>query len=128
MTERRTIPTPAPWAATVGYSRAVHVGDTIYVSGTAPVGEDGEIVHVGDPGAQTRRCLDIIVAALAEAGAGAEQVVRTRLYVANADDWEAVGRVHGEFFRAAMPATTLVEVSRFIHPDILVEIEAVAVV
>lgn len=118
----------APWAETVGYSRAIRVGDTIFVSGTAPVGDDGEIVHPGDVYAQAKRCLDIIVAALGEAGARPEHVVRTRLYVGDASDWEAVGRAHGEVFGHAKPATTLVEVNGFIHPDILVEIEAIAVV
>lgn len=121
------MPTDAPWAEAVGYSRAVRVGDTIYVSGTAPVGAGGEIVHAGDVYAQTQRCLEIIVAALGEAGARPEHVVRTRLYVRDAASWEAVGRAHGEVFGHARPATTLVEVSGFIHPDILVEIEAVAV-
>lgn len=121
------MPTGAPWAETVGYSRAVRVGDTIYVSGTAPVGAGGDIVHVGDVYGQTQRCLEIIVAALGEAGARPEHVVRTRLYVRDAASWEAVGRAHGEVFGHARPATTLVEVSGFIHPDILVEIEAVAV-
>ena len=128
MAERRRVPTSAPWAETVGYSRAVRVGDTIYVSGTAPVGEDGEIVAPGDVYAQTQRCLAIIVKALGEAGARPEHVVRTRLYVKDAAAWREVGRAHGEVFGHAKPATTLVEVNGFIHPDILVEIEAVAVV
>ena len=128
MAERRRVPTRAPWAETVGYSRAVRVGDTIFVSGTAPLDENGEIAHVGDVAAQTRRCLEIIIAALGEAGARPEHVVRTRLYVRDAGDWEAVGRVHGELLGHAKPATTLVEVAGFIHPDILVEIEAIAVV
>ena len=128
MAERRRVPTSAPWAEKVGYSRAIRVGDTIYVSGTAPVAEDGEIAHVGDVYAQAKRCLEIIVAALGEAGARPEHVVRTRLYVRSASDWEAVGRAHGEALGHARPATTLVEVSGFIHPDILVEIEAIAVI
>lgn len=128
MTERRRVPTDAPWAEKVGYSRAIRVGDTIYVSGTAPVGEDGEIAHVGDVYAQAQLCLAIIMAALGEAGARPEHVVRTRLYVQDASSWEEVGRAHGEMLGHARPATTLVEVSGFIHPDILVEIEAIAVV
>lgn len=127
MAERRRVPTAAPWADIVGYSRAVRVGDTIYVSGTAPVGEGGEIVHVGNVYEQTKRCLEIILEALGEAGARPEHVVRTRLYVADASSWQEVGRAHGEVFGHARPATTLVEVAGFIHPDILVEIEAVAV-
>lgn len=128
MAERRRVPTEAPWAEKVGYSRAVRVGDTIYVSGTAPVGEDGAIVHAGDVYGQARVCLEIIMAALGEAGARPEHVVRTRLYVRDASSWEEVGRAHAELLGHAKPATTLVEVSGFIHPDILVEIEAVAVV
>ena len=112
----------------VGYSRAVRVGDTIYVSGTAPIDEQGAVIHTGDVGAQTRRCLQIILAALGEAGARPEHVVRTRIYVKDASSWDAVGQVHAELLGHARPATTLVEVSGFIHPDILVEIEAVAVV
>lgn len=127
MAERRRVPTNAPWAETVGYSRAIRVGDTIYVSGTAPMGADGEVAHVGDVYAQAKRCLEIIVAALGEAGARPEHVVRTRLYLRRASDWEAVGRAHAEALGHAKPATTLVEVSGFVDPDILVEIEAIAV-
>ena len=128
MAERRRVPTSAPWAEKVGYSRAIRVGDTIYVSGTAALAEDGSIAHVGDVYEQAKRCLEIIMAALGEAGARPEHVVRTRLYVRSASDWEAVGRAHGETLGHARPATTLVEVNGFIHPDILVEIEAVAVI
>jgi enamine deaminase RidA (YjgF/YER057c/UK114 family) len=128
MAERRRVPTTAPWAETVGYSRAVRVGDTVYVSGTAPVGPDGAIVHAGDAYGQARRCLEIILAALGEAGARPEHVVRTRMYVRRASDWEAVGRAHAELLGHARPATTLVEVSGFVDPEILVEIEAIAIV
>lgn len=128
MAERRRVPTTAPWAEKVGYSRAVRVGDAIYVSGTAPIDESGRIAHPGDVYGQARRCLEIIMAALGEAGARPEHVVRTRLYVRRASDWEAVGRAHAEVLGHARPATTLVEVSGFIDPEILVEIEAVAVV
>lgn len=128
MTERRRVPTTAPWAETVGYSRAVRVGDAIYVSGTAPVGEDGAIEHAGDPYRQALRCLEIIMDALGEAGARPEHVVRTRIYVRDASAWQEVGRAHAEVLGHTRPATTLVEVSGFIHPDILVEIEAIAVV
>ena len=128
MAERRRVPTPAPWAERVGYSRAVRVGDTIYVSGTAPVTEEGEIAHPGDVHAQALRCLEIIVAALGEAGARPEHVVRTRIYVRDAAVWEEVGRAHEQVLGHARPATTLVEVGGFIDPAILVEIEAVAVV
>ncbi len=128
MAERRRVPTTTPWAEKVGYSRAIRVGDTIYVSGTAPVAEDGTIAHPGDVYGQAKRALDLIVAALGEAGARPEHVVRTRIYVRDASAWEEVGRAHGEVLGHARPATTLVEVSGFIDPDILVEIEAIAVV
>ncbi len=128
MAERRRVPTSAPWAGKVGYSRAIRVGDTIYVSGTAPVAEDGTIAHPGDVYLQAKRSLELIVAALGEAGARPEHVVRTRLYVRDASTWEEVGRAHGEVLGHAKPATTLVEVSGFIDPASLVEIEAVAVV
>jgi enamine deaminase RidA (YjgF/YER057c/UK114 family) len=128
MAERRRVPTTARWAETVGYSRAIRVGDTVYVSGTAPVAEDGSIACPGDPYGQAKRCLEIIVAALGEAGARPEHVVRTRLYVRRAGDWREVGRAHAEVFGHARPATTLVEVSGFIDPAILVEIESIAVI
>lgn len=128
MAERRRVPTSAPWADVVGYSRAVRVGDTIYVSGTAPMTADGTVAAPGDVYGQTRRCLEIIVTALGEAGARPEHVVRTRIYVRDVARWPDVGRAHLEVFGHARPATTMVEVSGFVDPDILVEIEAVAVV
>jgi enamine deaminase RidA (YjgF/YER057c/UK114 family) len=128
MTERRRVPTNARWAEAVGYSRAIRVGDTIYVSGTAPVDGSGAIACPGDPYGQAKRCLEIIVAALGEAGARPEHVVRTRMYVRNYADWEEVGRAHAEVFGHARPAATLVEVSGFVDPEILVEIEAIAVI
>lgn len=124
---RRTVATTAPWAATVGYSRAVRAGNGIHVAGTASVGDDGSIAHPGDAYLQARRCLEIIVAALRELGAGPEHVVRTRMYVREPDDWEAVGRAHGEVFRDVRPATTMV-FTGFIDPAMLVEIEADAIV
>lgn len=128
MAERRRVATSAPWADKVGYSRAVRVGDTIYVSGTAPMTEGGEIAHPGDVHGQAMRCLEIIIAALGEAGARPEHVVRTRIYIRDAAMWEEVGRAHADALGHARPATTLVEVSGFIDPGILVEIEAIAVV
>lgn len=128
MTERRRVPTEAPWAETVGYSRAVRVGDTVFVSGTAATGEEGGIMHPGDPYEQAKRCLQIIVTALGEAGARPEHVVRTRIYVRDSADWREVGKAHGEVLGHAKPATTLVEVAGFVNPEILVEIEAIAVV
>jgi enamine deaminase RidA (YjgF/YER057c/UK114 family) len=128
MTERRRVPTSARWAEAVGYSRAIRVGDTVYVSGTAPVTDEGGIACPGDPYGQAKRCLEIIVAALGEAGARPEHVVRTRMYVRRYSDWEEVGRAHAEVFGHVRPATTLVEVSGMIDPEILVEIEAIAVI
>lgn len=127
MAERTRIPTDAVWAGTVGYSRAVRAGDTIYVSGTAPVAKDGSIAFPGDPYRQALRCFEIIVEALRAAGAGPQHVVRTRMFVADVADWEEIGRAHGEYFRDVRPATTLVGASGFVDPDIRVEIEAVAV-
>jgi enamine deaminase RidA (YjgF/YER057c/UK114 family) len=128
MAERRRVSTETPWSEKVGYSRAVRVGESVYVSGTAAVAEDGAIAHPGDPYLQAKLCLEIIVAALGEAGARPEHVVRTRLFVRRASDWEAVGRAHAEVFGHARPATTLVEVGGFVDPEILVEIEAIAVI
>jgi enamine deaminase RidA (YjgF/YER057c/UK114 family) len=125
--ERRQVAAAAPWAATVGYSRAVRAGRVVHVAGTAAVGEGGEIVAVGDAYGQAKRCLEIIVGALRELGAAPEQVVRTRMYVRNPADWEAVGRAHGEVFAAVRPATTMV-FTGFIDPAMLVEIEAEAVI
>jgi enamine deaminase RidA (YjgF/YER057c/UK114 family) len=128
MPDRRRVPTTAPWAEKVGYSRALRVGDTVYVSGTAPLSPEGGIASPGDAYGQAVRCLEIIVAALGEAGARPEHVVRTRMYVRRAADWEAVGRAHAEVLGHVRPTTTLVEVSGFVDPEILVEIEAIAVI
>ncbi len=125
---RARVPTAAPWAATVGYSRAVRAGDTIYVSGTVAVGPDGRVGPPDDAYAQARRCLAIIVDAIERAGGTAADVVRTRMYVTRIEDWEAVGRAHGEVLGVARPATSLVRVAGLIDPDARVEIEAVAVV
>jgi enamine deaminase RidA (YjgF/YER057c/UK114 family) len=124
--KRKRVPTGARWAATVGYSRAIRVGRRIWVSGTAAVGDDGVIVAPGDAYAQAQRCLEIIRDSLAQLEAGPEHVVRTRMYVRDASMWQDVGRAHGEMFAQAMPATTMV-VTGFIDPDMLVEIEAEAV-
>ena len=126
MKKRSHVSTEAPWAATVGYSRAVRAGKRIWVSGTAAVGEDGRIVDPEDAYAQAKRCLEIIVDALRELDAGPEHVVRTRMYVRNASLWKDVGRAHGEVFAEVRPATTMI-VTGFIDPDMLVEIEAEAV-
>ena len=128
MTDRVTVSTGAPWEETVGYCRAVRVGNHVAVSGTAPVGDDGEVVGVGDAYVQARRCIEIIERALAEAGAGLEHVVRTRMFVTDISQWQAVGKAHGEAFAAIRPATSMVEVRALIDPDMLVEIEADAIV
>jgi isochorismate pyruvate lyase len=118
----------APWEKTVGYCRALRVGDRIFVTGTAAVAEDGSVAAPGDAYAQTRRCLEIIARALDDVGAGLEHVVRTRMFVTDIGRWQEIGRAHGEVFAEHPPTTTMVEVSRLIDPAMLVEIEADAVV
>ncbi len=123
--ERMRVATTAPWAAVVGYSRAVRVGNHVYIAGTAPVGPDGEVVAPGDAYLQAKRCLEIIVGALKEVGATPGDVVRTRMFVRHPEDWEAVGRAHGEIFSEIRPVTTMV-FTGFVSADMLCEIEAEA--
>ena len=125
---RNSVPTGNPWGDIVGYSRAVRVGNHVYVSGTTASGPEGEALHPGDPGSQTRVILERIAAALSKLGASLKDVVETRIYVRDIKQWEAVGRVHGEIFADIRPATAMLEVTGLITPDLLVEITAVAVV
>ena len=124
MTDRQRISSGAKWESIVGYSRAVRVGDRIYVTGTTALGDDGEIVGIGDAYAQSIQCLKNIESALNRLGATREHIVRTRMFVTDISRWEEYGRAHGEFLRDVMPATTMVEVSALIDERMLIEIEA----
>jgi enamine deaminase RidA (YjgF/YER057c/UK114 family) len=128
MSQRRHVEAANEWAPLVGYSRAVRVGHDVHVAGTTATGVDGKVVGKGDAHAQAMQALRNIERALHEVGASMRDVVRTRMFVTDIERWEEVGRAHGEFFRDVRPAATMVQVSRLIDPDMLVEIEADAVI
>lgn len=125
---RRRVSSGSPYESIIGISRAVRAGGFVSVAGTAPLDAQGRTVAPGDAAAQARRCFEIVARALEELGAGLSDVVRTRILLTRIEDWEAVARVHGEFFRDVRPVNTVMQVSRFIDPDWLVEVEADAVV
>jgi enamine deaminase RidA (YjgF/YER057c/UK114 family) len=125
---RQHVSSGSPYEPRLGISRAVRSGRIIAVAGTAPLGPDGKTVGKGDPAAQARRCLEIVRNALEQLGASLSDVTRTRILLTRIEDWESVGQVHGEFFREIRPVNTVMQVTRFIDPDWLVEIEADAVV
>ena len=127
MSQRVTISSGAQWEEIVGYSRAVRIGNVVEVAGTTAVDEEGAVVGVNDPGAQTRFILQKIEKALSQAGATLQDVIRTRIFVTDISRWEEVGRAHGDFFRTIKPVATMVEVKALISPELLVEIEVSAV-
>ena len=125
---RTLVPSTSPYAPIIVFSRAVRVDNFISVGGTAPINKDGKTIGLNDPAAQTRQCLETIKAALEDAGASLDDVVRTRILLTRIEDWEHVAKVRGEYFKDIRPVDTVVEVSRFINPEWLVEIEVDAVI
>jgi enamine deaminase RidA (YjgF/YER057c/UK114 family) len=125
--KRKLVPSSSPFAPIVGFSRAVRVGNFVCIGGTAPIDSDGNTVGINDPEAQARRCYQTIFEALADAGLGPETIVRTRTMLTRISDWEKVAKVRGEYFAEILPVDTVVEVSRFINPDWLIEIEVDAI-
>ena len=125
---RQNVSTGSPFEPRIGISRAVRIGNTIAVTGTAPLGPDGKTIAIGDPAAQARRCLEIIKKAIEGLGGQLSDTIRTRILLTRIEDWEKVALVHGEFFTDIRPANTVMQVVRFIDPQWLVEIEADAIV
>ena len=128
MTHRKRVSTGSPYEPLFGFCRAMRVGNFIAIAGTAPIGPDGKTVGVGDPAAQARRCFEICKEALRELDADLTDVVRTRMLLTRMDDWDVLGKVHGEFFSEIRPVSTMVQVAKLIDPDWMVEIEAEAIV
>jgi len=126
--KRRLVPSSSPYAPKIGFSRAVRVGNHVSVGGTAPIDATGATVGVGDPAAQTRQCMETIRAALEEAGAKLEHVVRTRMILTRIEDWPEVAKIRGQYFKDIRPVDTVMQISRFINPEWLVEIEVDAIV
>lgn len=128
MLKRQHTYSGSPFESKIGISRAIRAGNIIAITGTAPIGEDGNTAGIGDAAAQARRCFEIIESALKDLDSSLEDVIRTRIILINIEDWEKVAEVHGDFFREIQPANIIMEISRFVNPEWLVEIEADAVV